>query len=686
MLKIRAINLVVHCADEQSFSANYTFTSGLNIVRGDNSAGKSTLYHSIIYGLGAEELLDGRNEKVLQSVLKESVQYENQIHQVLESYVQLEIEAREIVTVKRSIISRNRSPKLVEVAYGAVLTGTTPVERVEPMYVHDKGGATDVMYGYHAFLQKFLGWQLPEVVGSLGDTRSLYIQSVFPAFVIEQKRGWSDFLATMPYFGVKDSESRVVEFLLGLDVIANRKRKQELIQTRQAITARWQVAYQDIVGTANRGNIEVQGLPEQPEILAETSAVVFTVRHQGERLNANILSSRLQAELTELSAQPIETTGAKLEANRKQLRDTQQQLNDLSLSNDLLANRITMVKLQIEQYRTQHQELLEDLEKNKGARKIYDLGATEQLSIANSHCPTCHQDIKDTLMPQTVLQTPMRIEENIAYLDAQRKMLDLQLSMQTQSLTKDEDLYEAQGEYLDELRGQVRGLQSELISDSRLPSEADIEKRVRLKANIGFYNKLLEELTIKVASFRNLSEEWRRYLADEQALPNDFFSVSDRRKLGEFENRFKRLLGRFGYSSSLLDNVQISRDKYTPVIQSETARYSISTVMRYNIRTDSSATDLVRAIWAYSCSLRQVSDHFNGNHPKLLLFDEPAQHSMSDENFRTFLEELAAYPDGQAMVFASFNNSDQEFTSITQGIPFTLSRINGKLIKPISAQ
>ncbi len=686
MLKIRAIKLVVHCADEQSFGADYTFASGLNIVRGDNSAGKSTLYHAIIYGLGAEELLDGRNEKVLQSVLKESVQHEQHVYRVLESYVQLEIEAREIVTVKRSIISRNRSPKLVEVAYGAALTGAVAVAHVEPMYVHDKGGATDTMYGFHAFLQKFLGWQLPEVVGSLGDTRSLYIQSIFPAFVIEQKRGWSDFLATIPYFGVKDSESRVIEFLLGLDVIANRKRKQELIQTRQAITARWQVAYQDIVGTASRGNIEVQGLPEQPEIFADTSPVVFTVRHQGERLNASVLSSRLQAELVELSAQPIETTGAKLEANRKQLRETQQQLNELSLGNDLLASRITMVKLQIDQYRTQHQELVEDLEKNRGARKIYDLGAAEQLSVATSHCPTCHQDIKDTLMPQTVLQTPMRIEENIAYLDAQRKMLDLQLSMQVQALAKDEDLYETQGEYLDELRGQIRVLQSELVADSRLPSEADVEKRVRLKANIGFYNRLLDELTIKVAAVRNLSEEWRRYLADELALPRDFFSVSDQRKLNEFEINFKRLLSRFDYSSSLLDNVQISRDKYTPVIQSETARYSISTVMRYNIRTDSSATDLVRAIWAYTCSLRQVSDRFHGNHPKLLLFDEPAQHSMSDENFRTFLQEMAAYPDGQSMVFASFNNSDQEFASITNGIPFTLNRINGKLIKPIPAQ
>lgn len=683
MLKIRAIKLVVHSTNEHVFGAEYTFAPGLNIVRGDNSAGKSTLYHSILYGLGVEELLDGRNEKVLQSVLKESVQYEQQKYEVLESAVYLEIEANSIVTIKRSIASRNRSPKLVEVYFGAVLTGVTPVKRVEPMYVHDKGAASDAMYGFHAFLQKFMAWQLPDVIGSLGDTRSLYIQSVFPAFVIEQKRGWSDFLATMPYFGVKDSESRVIEFLLGLNVIANRKRKQELIQTRQAITARWQVAYQDVTATAKHGNIEVQGFAEQPEILADDAPIIFTVRYKGERINATALVSRLKNELSQLAAIPIEASGNKVGANRQLLKDLTQQLNEFSLSSNLLANRLTMTKLQIEQYQTQLGELVEDLEKNKGARKIYDLGATEQLSIASSHCPTCHQDIKDTLMPQDVIQTPMRIEENIAYLDAQRKMLELQLSIQTRVLQEDEDLYETHGEYMDETRTRIRTLQSELVADGRAPSEADIEQRVKLKANIGFYLKLVDELSVKASLLKTISTEWQQYLTAEQRLPKDFFSASDRRKLEYFETTFKRLLGRFGYSSTLLENVQISLDKYTPVIQSETTRYSISTV-RYNIQSDSSATDLVRAIWAYTCSLRRVSDHFGSNHPKLLLFDEPAQHSMSDDNFHTFLQELASYPDGQSLVFASFNNSDPEFASITQDIPFSLTRISGKLIKPIS--
>lgn len=684
MLKIRAIKLVVHSTNDQVFGAEYTFASGLNIVRGDNSAGKSTLYHSLLYGLGVEELLDGRNEKVLQSVLKESIQYDQQIYEVLESYVCLEIESSSIVTVKRSIKSRNRNPKLVEVYFGALLTGVVPVERVEPMYVHDKGAASDALYGFHAFLQKFMAWQLPDVVGSLGDTRSLYIQSVFPAFVIEQKRGWSDFLATMPYFGVKDSESRVIEFLLGLDVIANRKKKQELIQARQNITARWQLVHQDLIGTAKRGNIEVQGFAELPEILADNAAIVFNARYQGERTSATALVGKMREELAQLATIPIETSGTKVGDNQRLLKELTQQLNEFSLNNTVLANRITMTKLQVDQYQTQLLELTEDLEKNKGARKIYDLGANEQLSIATSHCPTCHQDIKDTLMPQAVTQTPMRIEENIAYLDAQRKMLELQLSIQTKVLAEDVDLYETHSEYVDEIRSRIRTLQSELVADSRAPSEADIEKRVKLKANIGFYVKLIDELTIKANALNTLSEEWKQYLAAERALPTDFFSVNDRKKLKEFENTFKTLLSRFGYSSALLANVQISQDKYTPVIQSETARYSISTV-RYNIRSDSSATDLVRAIWAYTCSLRRVSDQFGSNHPKLLMFDEPAQHSMSDENFRTFLQELASYKEGQSLVFASFNNSDQEFESITQDIGFSLTRIQGKLIKPVSS-
>lgn len=675
MLKIRAIKIMAHAVENRVFGAEYIFKDGLNIVRGDNTAGKSTLYHSILYGLGVEEILDGKNEKSLQSVLKKSIEFDNKNYEVIESSIFLEIESDEIVTVKRSVVNSSRSPKLVEVFFGATITGVAPVTRIESMYVHDKGAATDAFYGFHAFLEKFMGWSLPTVIGSLGDNRNLYIQSVFPAFVIEQKKGWSDFLATTPYFGVKDSESRVIEFLLNLDVIVNRRRKQELAQLRQELLSKWHINYNDLIGTAKRGGAEVQGITNVPEILDNNPQILFTVRHEGERKSLVALITAFKRELAYLITIPIETSGSKVSANKSLLKDLQQQLSELTVTSSFLSNRITMSKIQAEQYDAQLRELNEDLEKNKSISKIYDLGAAEQISVAVSRCPTCLQDIKDTLMPQSVSQSPMRIDENISYLAAQKAMIELHLEIQGKSLVEDTESYESCSDYMNETRDKIRSVQSELVADKRAPSEADIEKRVKLKANINFFLKLIDELTVIVNNLKATALEWRKLLGEESGLPEDFFSVIDRKKLTAFENTFKALAAAFGYSSTSLRNVKISQDKYLPIIQSDT--------VRYNIRADSSATDLVRSIWAYTCALRRVSDGFKGNHPKLLMFDEPAQHSMSDENFTTFLEEIASYPDGQSFIFASFNNSDIEFNSITQGIKFTLNRIEGKLIKPI---
>lgn len=103
----------------------------------------------------------------------------------------------------------------------------------------------------------------------------------------------------------------------------------------------------------------------------------------------------------------------------------------------------------------------------------------------------------------------------------------------------------------------------------------------------------------------------------------------------------------------------------------------------YNIRFDSSASDFVRSIWAYTCSLYKTSIENNGNHPNLLMFDEPKQQDMSISDFTNFLKELSTYNKAQTLLFASFENSDETFIKATEGIEFHLNHINDKLIKPI---
>ena len=57
---------------------------------------------------------------------------------------------------------------------------------------------------------------------------------------------------------------------------------------------------------------------------------------------------------------------------------------------------------------------------------------------------------------------------------------------------------------------------------------------------------------------------------------------------------------------------------------------------------------------------------------------------MSKESFRNFLIELSKFKDQQVLLFASFENSDASFDEATEGLTFSLNKINELLIKPIT--
>lgn len=54
----------------------------------------------------------------------------------------------------------------------------------------------------------------------------------------------------------------------------------------------------------------------------------------------------------------------------------------------------------------------------------------------------------------------------------------------------------------------------------------------------------------------------------------------------------------------------------------------------------SSASDNISAIWAFLIVLLQTSNDISGNHPRVLIFDEPAQHSIMINNVEKFYNSI----------------------------------------------
>ena len=57
-------------------------------------------------------------------------------------------------------------------------------------FLHDAGAAVREQ-GFHSYLAEFLGLELPVVPRFNGAECPLYLETVWPLFFVEQKRGWS---------------------------------------------------------------------------------------------------------------------------------------------------------------------------------------------------------------------------------------------------------------------------------------------------------------------------------------------------------------------------------------------------------------------------------------------------------------------------------------------------------------
>lgn len=676
MLKINAIKIEITTTDG-SFGFEQTFEYGLNIIRGNNSSGKSSLFQAILYALGLEELLGGKNEKTMQSVLKDMVEYPDEIfHKIIQSHVYLEITNNETVTVKRAIVSPTENTKLIDVYFGPLLTERNKHFKKQAMFIHDKGGASDNTFGFHLFLIDFLGWKMPEVTNTQGQTTHLYIQQIAPSFIVEQKSGWADFFATMPYYGIKQAVSRVVEFVLNMDVFENQKKKQEIGYREEKLREQWKTTYFQMDCISKDTRFKLQGINEKPIIVNSIDEICLIKDTEIGSIEIDTELSKIKQEYKNLNDVGIKTVGENIETNEVNLKNLQDKLNLKSLQYDIISSDLSISEQQTKQYEEQLQEIETDLVKNKNALKVTNLGGEINSDVSKSICPTCHQHIEDTLLPHDVQHTPMRLEDNIKYLESEKKMIEKYIEGQKMTLSEKQRKLNILREELSEIRSEIRRIKHDLTADNHMPSVAEIEQRLNLKKKIEFIEKKIEEFEGLKQQINALSNEYKTILLEKKDISNDY-SIKDCEKIDNLNYNFKKSLKAFKYDSKPVNTIKISKENYMPLTQLDTGEI-------YNIRFDSSASDFIRCLWAYYISLMQTSMLYHGNHPGLLLFDEPKQQDMSEEGFKIFLQNLSTFSTEQVFVFASFENKDESFEAATEGLRFNYVKIQDKLIKPLN--
>jgi hypothetical protein len=680
MLLIKALKIEINTTNGL-YGTYIPFSNGLNIIRADNTSGKSTVFQSLIYALGFEELIGAKYEKTMQSVLKDTVLDGKKEYGVLQSAVLLQISnGTTDITIKRGVIYDARKSQLVDITYGPLLTEGDGDYVVKQMFLHDSGAATDETYGFHAYLEKFLNWKLPDVIHSLGGFVKLYLPLIAPAFVIEQKSGWSSFFATIPYYGIKNSEERVIEFILNLDVFKNEQKKILVNIDKKVIQDKWKFLYSEFRKFAEKGNAEVVGLDDSPSIINSISDIYLRVYRNEKYYLIPDLILTLEGELEKISNQSETTVGQNVNYNQSRLSGLQDSLTRINFRYEELESETLFAKEKLKQYIHQRKSIEEDLAKNKSAKKMLSLGGTIESSLAQSLCPTCGQEVKDSLLPAAVDQVPMQIDDNINFLTSQYKMIEIFTAGQRKKIIEQETLINDYKSRLAYIRQQIRSIKKDLVADDRLPSEELIERKVNTRRLIAFYSDMLDDVNEMKIRVKHLSDDWKKIKSSESELLGDFFSSLDRVKLTTLQESFLSLLDKFKYKSKDRTSIKISTEKYLPVIE---VKLPNEKAKSYDIRFDSSGSDLIRCMWAYYIALMSTSIKLGGNHPRLLLFDEPQQQSASTDDFHQFLKELASRNDAQSIVFASFQNSLPDFNSATRGLQFNRIESIGKFITKV---
>lgn len=648
MLKINRLKIKI-TATNKVYQFDECFSSGLNIIASDdNTRGKSSVLIAIYYCLGFEEIIGGLNEKVLTSAYKNQIEDKDTSWPVLESGAYLEISnGTDEITIYRSAKHETRDSKLVTVYFSKLDYIYNVDTTSEDYYVHMKFAATN-RSGFHTFLEKFLQIELPLVPASDGVDRKLYLQLIFAAMFIEQKNGWSGIYSGMPYLAIKDAKKRVTEFILALETFENERKRNQLLNKERYQKEQWKNLFAEMRVFQSSAQCYVKNIPQIPEILPEKfEKNVAIVRMVGDNVGIDEWISQLQEE-----HDTLKTVRPRVIDNYDELQNELQEVEKVIEENNneihTIQQELNITTRKIQEINKNLDVIKQDITNNKDAKKLKILGSNLGAESFQGRCPVCNQKIQDSLLPVQHDTNVMSIEETINHLTAQKEMFEFAYEYQT---NRKQQLSTA----LDNIRNVqmklyrlAKSLRRDLYSVDEDLSETIIYKRMSIEHKIQELEDFKNKISNIVDRFKDLSVNWKKLLQEKAQLPEKGFNDKDRTKLTELKKNFICNLQDYEYTSiSNVRAIEISDDNYLPVIDN------------FDMKFDSSASDNVRAIWAYTMALLQTSEKCGGNHPGLLIFDEPAQHSIGAVDTKAFFDSILNLGDNcQVIIGITINNAD----------------------------
>jgi hypothetical protein len=476
-----------------------------------------------------------------------------------------------------------------------------------------------------------MGWQLPVVKRYDGGECPLYIETVFPLFFVEQKVGWSTIPGAIPtQFRIREVHRRSVEFLLKLDTHEMELRRQDIELRINAARVEWAKTVDAIGASATASGLRVARLPGTPTAFASEVRDVFVeVFEAGEWRRLEKRLADLAAQMTKLEEQTIPEVGSVAEGVAAEVEGLSSEIHTLNSERaEIFRARQTEI---VQQASTKQRivQLDEDLQKNKDALKLRKFGSMLVRELSHDHCPTCEQPIDDALLPQGTLDKVMSVEDNIDYIDSQRRAFK-QLADRSVAIISELDLeLVATGEVARRLSSRLRALKADLVAPSHAASASFIEERVRIEQRLDQLRNAEARFAEQVNRLADQAAAWADLLAQKAGLPTERLSAADLGKIRALETSIRTQLAHYGFITFPPEDLTVSVDTYRPEKEG------------FEIGFELSASDSIRLKWAYQLGLLDLSRARTTNHPGLVIFDEPRQQEAAETSVAGLIAEAA---------------------------------------------
>ena len=569
MLRIRHLFININ-TDKGVFGTRQNFADGLNVIRAENWAGKSQVVQSIMYALGMEGMQGPSHAVPLAHAMTDYLDYKvdgkDARATVIDSTVSIEIEnaKHEFLTVQRAIAGE-RHRHLMTVYEGRAITkkeGLSTARDITSEKVARPATNSDFIGSSRTSLAGNCRWRQGSMMLTLcsiwrRSSRFLYV---------EQKLGWGRLPARYPtWLGIRDVGRRTVEFLLGLDAYANALERVAVQEEVKRLRREWSATRSQAEKSAGAVVGNVRGIPVEPvaswppEVLPTLSVMQSsTWLPIADHLNS--LRGRL-AELYSVEVPSTVTAEPKIRGELAQLED---QLARQERSVAALYDKFETETAEAESLQQRIDSINDDLRKYKDLRKVRNLGSSDEPEVVTGHCPTCRQELADSLLDTANKATPMTVDQNVSFYEEQIKLFTAVHNNAVQSIGAAEKDLRAQRAEVMRLRERIRDIRETLVSASSSPSIEAISERIRLQDRIGRVETQQQVFDEYMAELAELTSEWLDVQERLKKLPKGVLSERDIKKISDWQTSFQQQLTQYKMGSLDVSDVKLSLDTYEP--------------------------------------------------------------------------------------------------------------------------